>query len=155
MTGEDRDLLRGHLLRMRIVVIAFLLSQPLALAAAFMLPRARLVGIPPIALTLTALAVGFWFAFTADRDARHRLDRVKDAAAHHRDRKQLLNGHLLVFIAVMLRLEAITVLGLMTAVWGSGPRVTLWFVIVVSILMALAWPTEHKVRLLLRRVEGG
>jgi hypothetical protein len=139
---------------MRSVAVAFLLTQPLALIAAFMAPRARLGAIPPVFVTLGALAVGFWFAFTADRDARRRLDRVKEAATADGDRRRLLSGHLLVLVAVLLRLEMITVLGLIVAVWGSGPRITVWFVVVVSILMVLAWPTEHKARLLLRRVEG-
>jgi hypothetical protein len=90
-------------------------------------------------------------AFTAERDSRRRLDRVKRAFAVHGDEAVLLRDHLLVLVVVMLRLETIVVAGLAVAVWGSGVRIALPMVLLAGLLMALAVPTERKADTLLRR----
>ena len=45
----------------------------------------------------------------------------------------------------------IVAFGLVTAVWGLGPGIAIWFALLAGLLMLLACPTEHKVRLVLAR----
>jgi len=147
-------LLARHLVRMRLVGAVFLLTLPAAAAAAFFLPRLRIARPSPSTVTLLMLLVAGWFAFTANRDASRRLARLREAFGEHGDRVLLLRGHLRTYLTVLLRLEVITACGLITASAGTGPRTTPWFLAVAAVLMLLAWPTERKARLLLRRVEA-
>jgi hypothetical protein len=136
---------------MRVVWATFLATVPLAIVVAKRLPRLDPAAATPMAVTLVALGASIWIAFSAERDARHRLERAKRAFAVHGDSNLLLRSHLFVFLTVMIRLEVIVFCGIVTAVWGSGPRVAIWFALLAGLMMLLAWPTEHKVRLLLAR----
>ncbi len=97
------------------------------------------------------LAAGMWISFTAERDARVRLDRARRAFVAHGELEMLLRDHLRVFQVVLLRLELIVILGLVVAVWGLGPKVAIWFLLLAGMMMLLAWPTEHKTRLVIAR----
>ena len=105
----------------------------------------------PASVTLVALAAGMWICFTAERDARQRLERAKRAFAVHGELDRLLRDHWLVLLVVLFRLELVVGFGVVVAVWGSGPRVAIWFPILAGLLMALAWPSEHKTRLMIAR----
>lgn len=142
---------RRQLVRMRVMWAAFLATVPLAIVAANRLPRLEPAAATPTAVTLVSLGAALWISFSAERDARHRLERAKRAFAVHADPDRLLRSHLFVFLMVMIRLEVIVMCGIVTAVWGSGPRVAIWFPLLAGLMMLLAWPTEHKVRLLLAR----
>ncbi len=145
--------LRQHLRRMRAIGVAVLATLPLAQVASVLLPR-RDAGLSPGTITLLAAAAGLWLAFTAERDARARLDRIKRAFAVHGDEERLLRDHLLVYVAVLLRLEAVAGLGVVAAIWGSGPKAAAWFLAIVCVLMLLAWPTTGKTALLLDRARA-
>ena len=155
MPAENNSLLEDvhrHLVRMRLVTILFLLSVPAAGVGAFFLPRRRLASIPPQAvLGITAL-IAVWYAFTINRFAAKRLYRVREAFESHGEVGRLLAGHFRTYLAVLIRLEVIVVCGLINAEAGAGPRTTVWYVVAAGLLMLLAWPTEHKTMLLLRRV---
>ena len=140
-----------QLTRMRLVWVAFLMTVPLAVIAGYRAPRLEPAAATPAAVTLVTVAAGIWISFTAERDSRARLQRAKRAFAVHHDPDRLLRSHLWVFVAVLVRLELIVAFGLVTAVWGVGPGVAVWFALVAGLLMLLAWPSEHKVRLLLAR----
>jgi Flp pilus assembly protein TadB len=94
-----------------------------------------------------------WISFTAERDSRVRLDRGKRAFAVDGDLDRLLRNHWLVFMTVLFRLEILVVMGIVTAVWGLGPRVAVWFVLLAGLMMLLTWPSEHKTRLLIFRAK--
>ena len=53
-----------------------------------------------------------------------------------------------------MRLASVGLCGLVVAGWGLGPSVGIWFVVLTVILMLLAWPTDHKLRLLVERAEA-
>ncbi len=148
---ELRPLLRGHLRRMRLTAALFLASVLAAAVAVELLPRHRLGAISPLAVTAGTLAVSLWLAFTADRWSRKLLARIREAYEEHRDVSHLLAGHFRVYLAVLARLELILLAAIVTAISGSGPTPALFQVILTAVLMLLAWPTEHKTRLLLRR----
>ena len=141
----------GQLTRMRVVWLAFLATVPLAIVVGYRAPRLEPAAATPAAVTVVTVAAVVWISFTAERDSRARLERAKRAFAVHRDPDRLLRSHLWVFIAVMARLELIVGFGLVTAVWGVGPGIATWLALLAGLLMVLAWPTEHKVRLLLAR----
>jgi hypothetical protein len=44
--------------------------------------------------------------------------------------------------------------GLVTALWGLGPFVSIGFFALAGALMLLSWPTESKARLLWNRAEA-
>jgi len=140
-----------QLVRMRAVWLAFLVTVPLAIMIGYHAPRLEPAAATPTAVTLVTVAAAMWISFTAERDSRARLERAKRAFAVSQDPDRLLRSHLWVFIAVLFRLELIVAFGLVTAVWGVGPRVAMWFALLAGLLMLLAWPSEHKVRLLLGR----
>ena len=146
--------LKRHLLRMRLTAVVFLITLPVAVVVAFFLPRIEVPHLSPHIVTFICLGLSLWVAFTADRAARRAMTAIYDAFSSHGEQSRLLRDHYRVYLGVLLRLEVITLCGLVTAVAGTGPRITLWFLVVVSILMALAWPTEGKTRLLLRRADG-
>jgi len=138
---------------MRIAWAAFLTTVPVAVAACFWLPGRQTAAASPTMLTLMALAGSLWIGFTAERDARLRLERAKRAFAVHGDRRLLLGNHWQVYLVVLVRLEVVAALGLVTAVWGLGPWVGVWFVLLAGLLIALSWPTGRKARLLVERGE--
>jgi hypothetical protein len=86
--------------------------------------------------------MSLWVAFTAERDARLRLERAKRAFAVHGEVSRLLRDHWIVLWVVLFRLEIVVLGGLVVAVWGVGPRIGLGFALAGALLMALAWPTE-------------
>jgi hypothetical protein len=148
---EEAVAVASHLRRMRIWWLVGLVTVPIALIAAFLLPRLDPAGATRTSVTLVALAAGMWIAFTAERDARVRLDRARNAFVVHGDIELLLRDHFKVFLVVLVRLELILVFGLVVAVWGSGPRVAVWFALLAGLMIVLAWPSEHKSRLVIAR----
>jgi hypothetical protein len=148
---DEAGLLARHLRRMRMSWAAFALTVPVVAVAGFLAPRLPTEVGSPLVVTGLVLAMCLWVAFTAERDARLRLERAKRAFAVHGGATRLLRDHRLVLLLVLLRLEIIVIGGLLTAVWGAGPRVGLCFVLAGGVLMALAWPTERKSKILLRR----
>ena len=148
---HDGGQLARHLRRIRIVWAAFTVTVPVAAVAGFLAPHLTTDVGSPTVVTGLVLAVCLWVAFTAERDARLRLERAKLAFAVHGDVPRLLRDHSLVLLVVLIRLEIIVIGGLVTAVWGVGPRIGLCFALAGGVLMALAWPTERKSQILLRR----
>jgi hypothetical protein len=144
---EETAAVARHLVRMRVTWAVFLATVPLAAVAGFSLPRLDPAAATPTSLTLVVLAAVLWISFTAERDARKRLERAKRAFAAHGELVRLLRDHWFVFVLVLIRLDVIVGLGVVTAVWGAGPRVGLWFEILAGLLMVLAVPTEHKARM--------
>jgi len=136
---------------MRITWALFLATIPVAAVACYHLPRLDPAAATPTAVTLVGLAASLWISFTAERDSRVRLDRGKRGFAVDEDLGRLLRNHWVVLMTVMLRLEILVVMGIVTAVWGLGPRVAVWFVLLAGLMMLLAWPSEHKTRLLIYR----
>ncbi len=139
--------------RMRVAGGLFLATLPVVLIAAWRLPRLTAALSRPI-VTLLLAAAGLWLAFSSDHDARGRLDRIKRGFAVHGDETRLFSDYLVVYLIVLARLELIGLCGLAAAVWGSGSTATLWFVLITAVLMLLAWPTEHKARLLVDRARA-
>lgn len=148
---ELRPLLERHLRRMRLTAAVFLLSVAAAAGAVYLLPRHPLGHLSPLVVTAGTLAVSLWLAFTAEGWSRKLLGRIRDRFEEHQDVALLLDGHFRVYLAVLVRLEIILLAAVVTAVSGSGPTPALFQLILTAVLMALAWPTEHKTRLLLRR----
>lgn len=148
---EERRLVRRHLLRCRLLWGAFFATVPAAAVLGFFVPRLEPGGATPTTLTLLAFAACLWIAFTAERDAAHRLDRVRRAFVVHSELPRLLRGHLLVILAVLVRLEVVVVLSVVVAVWGWGGRAALWIAILAGLMMVLAWPTARKVALVIHR----
>ena len=155
MNGEQPSLVqsvRHHMRRMRLVTVLFLCTVPIAGAGAFFLPRRRLASVSPQAVLAITALIAAWYAFTINRFAAKRLYRVREAFDSHGDVERLLSGHFRVYLTVLIRLEVIILCGLINAEAGAGPHTTLWYVLAAGLLMLLAWPTEHKTMLLLRRV---
>jgi hypothetical protein len=148
--GEAASVTR-HLRRMRLSWGVLLATAPASAAILFSLPRLDPAAATPASVTLVALAAGMWICFTAERDARQRLERAKRAFAVHGELDRLLRDHWLVLLVVLFRLEMVVGFGVAVAVWGSGPGVAIWFPILAGLLMALAWPSEHKTRLMIAR----
>lgn len=148
---DDPGLVPKHVRRMRIVWASFVATVPLAVAAGSAAPRLSTELGSPSTVTLLALAIGLWVGFTAERDSRGRLERIKRAFAVHGDVRRLLDDHLRVFVVVMLRLEVIVIGGVVTSVWGLGPRVGSWMTLLGGLMMALAWPTVRKTEILILR----
>lgn len=151
---KDAELLRRHLMRMRLTAGLFLAAAPAAIAAALVVPHRGAAAASPMVITLTAVAASLWIGFTAGRDAAIRLDRIKRAFAVHGDEGRLLRDHWLVFMAVALRLEIMVLSGLVIALWGLGPRIGVWVIVLGGIMVALTWPTSRKTRLLLGRARA-
>jgi multisubunit Na+/H+ antiporter MnhB subunit len=149
--AQLRDLLARHLRRMRLAAILSAFTVVAGAVAVFHLPRRPLGGVSPLAVTAGTLAVSLWLAFTADGRSRTMLARIRKAFEEHGDTARLLRDHFRVYLVVLARLEVILLAAVVTAVSGSGPTPALFQVILTAVLMLLAWPTEHKARLLLRR----
>jgi hypothetical protein len=143
-----------HLRRMRVTTCVFLVSVPLAAGAVFLVSHRGQAMVSPVAMTLVAVAAGLWIGFTANRDAERRLEQIKRAGAVHGDERRLLRDHWLVYLVVLLRLEMLPVAGLVVALWGLGPSIGVWLVLLGGLLIALTWPTARKTQLLLGRVRA-
>jgi hypothetical protein len=70
--------------------------------------------------------------------------------AHH-DPGRLLREHLLVYLVVLMRLEAIAACGLMISITGNGPVAALPVHFIALIQIVRSWPSFHKTRLLVDR----
>jgi len=143
-----------HLLRMRLTAGAFLGIVVVALAAIFAVGHRGAARMSPATLSLVAIAACLWIGFSANRDARNRLERVKRAAAVHGDETRLLRDHWLTYIVILVRLKVMVVGGVVVALWGLGPRIGVWLVVLGGIMTALTWPTARKTQLLLGRVRA-
>jgi hypothetical protein len=143
-----------HLLRMRVTAVGFLATVPLAVLVAWIIPHRASATLSPATVTVVAVAVSLWIGFSANRDAQKRLEQIRRAAAVHGDEARLLRDHWLVFIVVLLRLEVLVVGGVVVAVWGKGPAVGVWLVLLGGLMIALTWPTARKTQLLLGRVRA-
>lgn len=149
-SARDPDLER-HLLRMRWTAGSVLLLVPLVAAAIFAMPHRGAVVASPMTVTLVAVAAALWIGFTANRDAAARIERIKRAFAVDGDEHRLLRNHWLVYLLVLLRLAVMIVCGVVISLWGIGPRVGVWVVLLAGIMIALTWPSRRKTQLLLGR----
>jgi len=148
------DVVHRHVRRMRWTAVLFLLTVPAAAVAGFLAEPRRSALVSPSLMTVLALVAGLWIGFSANRDADHRLERVKEAFAVHGDERRLLRDHWLVYLAVLLRLEVIILCGVVVAVWGLGPFPALWVVVLGGVMIGLTWPTARKTQLLLGRARA-
>jgi len=151
MDTDETALLSRHLLRMRVTWAVFIVTAPVVATVGFRSPHLTTEVGSPLIVTLLVLAMSLWVAFTAERDARLRLERVKRAFAVHGEVARLLRDHWTVLLVVLLRLEIIVLGGLVVAIWGFGPRIGMCFALTGALLMALGWPTERKAQALIRR----
>jgi hypothetical protein len=146
--------LNRHLRLMRVTTGIFLATVPAAIAVAFFaLYRGSSVA-SPLTVTLVAAAASLWIGFVANRDAGNRLEKIRRAFAVHGDESQLLRDHWLVYLAVLVRLEMIVVCGLIVSLWGLGPGIGVWLLVLGALMMALTWPTARKAQLLLGRARA-
>jgi hypothetical protein len=146
--------LQSHLLRMRVTAAAGLIVVVLAAVAAFVLPYRGSAVASPRTVTLVALAASLWIGFSANRDATGRLGKIRQAFATHGDEGRLLRDHWLVYMVVLVRLGMMVVGGLVVALWGSGPAIGIWLVVLGGLMIALTWPTLRKTQLLLGRARA-
>ena len=155
MTGKNltTDEITSHLVRMRVTTGAFLATVAVAAVLCFVLPQ-REGAASPRMVSLVAAAAALWIGFSANRDAERRLDKVRRAAAVHGDERRLLRDHWWVYAAILVRLEVMVIGGVVVALWGLGPTVGVWIVLLGGVMMALSWPTMRKTQLLLGRVRA-
>lgn len=146
--------LERHQLRMRFTVAVFLATIPVAVVAIFVVEGRGTANVSPGTLSLVAIAASLWIGFSANRDASDRLERIKRAGAVHGDDVRLMRDHWIVYILVLLRLEMLVVAGVIVSVWGLGPRIGVWLVVLGALMMVLTWPTRQKTQLLLGRVRA-
>lgn len=146
--------LSHHLRKMRVTTGLFLASVPAVLTLSFVLPHREATAATPMTITLVAAAASLWLGFSANRDAGNRLERIRRAFAVHGDEQRLLRDHWLVYIAVLIRLLMMALCGLVVAVWGVGPRIGVWIVLLSGMMMGLTWPTSRKTQLLLGRARA-
>lgn len=139
---------------MRVTAGVFLATVPLAVVVAWIVPQRTSATLPPATVTVVAVVVSLWIGFSANRDAQKRLDQIRRAAAVHGDDERLLRDHWFVYIVVLLRLQVLVVGGVVVAVWGAGPAIGVWLVLLGGLMVALTWPTARKAQLLLGRVRA-
>lgn len=149
--SDQSSLVTAHLGRSRLLACLSLAVVLAAAVAGFLIPLRSSVVASPLAITLIVLVMALWFAATADRDARSRLESVRRGYAVHGEVRRLLREFLLVYLVVLLRLQAVTACGVVIAVWGNGPLAALAVHLVAAVQMARAWPSTHKTNLLLQR----
>ena len=146
--------LHDHLKVMRRTIAAFGGVLLVMTISAFFLPRLGNDLVSPMGATLIGAAAALWIGFSANRDARVRMERVKRAYAVHGEIDRLLHDHHRAYLAVLIRLLAVAVCGVVVAVWGAGPGLGLAFFILAAILTAMSWPTERKTQLLIKRAQA-
>lgn len=146
--------LHGHLKVMRRTLVTFVGVLIALTITAFFLPRLGNELVSPMGATLIGAAAALWIGFSANRDARVRMDRIKRAYAVHGEIDRLLHDHHRAYLAVLLRLLAVAACGVVVAVWGAGPGLGLTFFILSGILTAMSWPTERKTQLLIKRAQA-
>jgi hypothetical protein len=156
MTEEHPDWVRlnCHLRRMRVTTGIFLATVPAAIAVAFLARYRGSSVASPLTVTLVAAAASLWIGFAANRDAGNRLEKIRRAFAVHGDESRLLRDHWLVYLAVLVRLEMMVVCGLIVSLWGLGPGIGVWLLVLGALMMALTWPTARKTQLLLGRARA-
>jgi len=147
-------LLENHITSMRRTGLVFGVILVAIFVGSFFLPRLTNELVGPGGATLLGAAAALWIGFSANRDARTRMERIKLAFAVHGETTRLLRDHHRAYLAVLLRILAVAGCGLVVSIWGAGPRLGLFFFILSGILMAMAWPTDHKTRLLVRRARA-
>ena len=143
-----------HLRQMRVTTGLFLATVPAAIMVAFLAPYRGSSVASPLTVTLTAAAASLWIGFAANRDAGNRLEKIRRAFAVHGDESRLLRDHWLVYLAVLVRLEMMVVCGLIVSLWGLGPGIGVWLLILGALMMGLTWPTARKTQLLLGRARA-
>jgi hypothetical protein len=148
------DVIRVHLRRMRTVSISVFVVLAVTAVVLFWLPRLHNEMLGPKGITLVAAAAALWIGFTANSDARGRLERIKRAHAVHGVVQRLLRDFFVVYLVVLARLVAVAACGVAVSVWGAGPGLGAAFVGLAGLLNLMAWPTEHKTRLLIQRAES-
>lgn len=146
--------LQSHLVRMRVTAVTGLIVVVGAAIAAFVLPYRGSAVASPRTVTLVALAASLWIGFSANRDATGRLGKIRQAFAVHGDEGRLLRDHWLVYLVVLVRLGMMVVGGLVVALWGSGPAIGIWLLVLGGLMIALTWPTLRKTQLLLGRARA-
>jgi hypothetical protein len=134
-------------------VVALVVTVAVALLA-FALPYQGSVVASPATVTLVAAAASLWIGFSANRDAGSRLATIRRAFSVHGDEARLLRDHWLVYVVVIVRLQVMAVGGLVVALWGSGPRIGVWLLVLCAVMVALTWPTTRKTQLLLGRARA-
>jgi hypothetical protein len=139
---------------MRVTGVAALIVVAVAVVAAFLLPYQGSSVASPATVSLVAAAATLWIGFSANRDAAARLAKIRRAFAVHGDENRLLRDHWLVYVVILIRLEMMAAGGLVVALWGSGPRIGVWLLILGVLMIALTWPTSRKTQLLLGRARA-
>lgn len=122
--------------------------------AQFFLPRVASSLAGPTEITLLVAAAALWIGLSANRDARTRMERIRRAYTVHRDLENLLHDHLGSYLVVLLRVVLIAAAGAAVAVWGRGPGFGFLLFALSLMLIAMAWPTHHKLQLLIRRARA-
>ncbi len=143
-----------HLRRMRATCVAALAVVAALAGLAFALAHRGAALASPGIITVAALVASLWIGFTANRDARNRLERIRSAFATHGREARLLRDHWRVYAAVLLRLQVMTACGLVVSLWGMGPRIGVWIILLGGVLIGLTWPTTRKTQLLLGRARA-
>jgi hypothetical protein len=143
-----------HLSKMRVTGALALVVTVAAAVAAFVLPYRGSMIASPATVTLVAAAASLWVGFSANRDAAGRLAKIRRAFSVHGDEHRLLRDHWLVYIVVLIRLEVMAAGGFVVALWGSGPRIGVWLLVLCGVMIVLTWPTTRKTQLLLGRARA-
>lgn len=158
MSSETREMpsittaeIDAHLRRMRgLWIFGEVMILVLAIACWFLPQRApTFVGRGGFSLLLAAF--GLWLGVSSNRDARARMEKIRRAFGIYQDVSRLLRGHLIAFAWILMRMLMISVGGVLTAVWGSGPAFSLLLSSLAFLLALMTFPTEYKTRLLLKR----
>jgi len=146
--------LASHLVRMRLTTGLFLVTVPAAMAVAFLVPFRGSSVASPTTVSLVAAAACLWLGFSANRDAGRRLERVKRAFAVHGDERLLFRDHWLIYLVILIRLEMMVICGLVASLWGTGPRLGIFMMLLAAVMITLSWPTARKSQLLLGRAKA-
>jgi hypothetical protein len=141
----------NHLARMRVTAVAALFLMVAAAVAALAMHYRGSEVASPMTVTLVAVAGTLWVGFTATRDADRRLEVIRRAFAVHGEEERLLREHWIVYLAVVVRLSVMVLAGVVVALFGLGPRVGIWLILLGGLMIALTWPTRRKIQLLLGR----
>jgi hypothetical protein len=141
-------------MRMRLAALAALAVAAAAGVAAFVLPYRGSSVASPLVVTVVAVAGSLWIGFSANRDAAARMEKIRRAFAVHGDEGRLLRDHRLVYAVVLVRLEMMVLGGLVVALWGFGPVLGIWVIILGGLMVVLTWPTMRKSQLLLGRARA-
>lgn len=139
---------------MRVTAVAGMVVVVLAAVVAFVTPYRGSAAASPRTVTLVAFAASLWIGFSANRDATRRLEKIRRAFAVHGDEGRLLRDHWLVYIVVLFRLGMMVLCGIVVALWGSGPMIGVWLLVLGGLMIALTWPTSRKTQLLLGRARA-